>query len=173
MKLGLISDTHIPEACKLDSDFATKELKPQLEKAFQDVDLILHAGDIITLEVLDWLESIAHVLSARGNHDTHLPEDPRLKDTHILNYNGFRLGLVHAFDPYAESLPRHISFCFNDSLDIVVFGDTHFEMVEERDGVLMVNPGSPTYPRNMSTRLGTVGILEIVPGKTEAHIVQL
>ncbi len=173
MRIGLLSDTHIPEACRLNSQFASDLLWPALVETFRGVDLIFHAGDIIELSVLDWLENIAPVLSARGNHDTHLPEDPRLKETHVLNFHGFRVGLIHRFDPDDEFLERHINYYFNQSLDIVVFGDTHLDMVARRDGVLLVNPGSPTYPRNMSTRLGTVGILEITESNSQAHILQL
>ena len=57
MRLGLISDTHIPEV--------TKELPPQIAKALQGVDLILHAGDVYAPFVLDELERIAPVLVAK------------------------------------------------------------------------------------------------------------
>ena len=57
-------------------------------------------------------------------------------------------------------------------VDVVVFGDTHFEMVEEHDGVLFVNPGSPTIPRQMM-RLGHVAILDITDGRPSARIIEL
>lgn len=173
MRIGLLSDTHIPEACHLDSEFATDVLWPKLAQVFRGVDLIFHAGDIIELGVLDWLGKIAPVLAARGNHDTYLPKDLRLKETHVLNCVGFRVGLIHAFYPDRDPIQRHIDYCFKRPLDVVVFGDTHFDVVQNRDGVLMVNPGSPTYPRNMSTRLGTVGILELAPGSAQAQLIQL
>ncbi len=165
MRIGLLSDTHIPEACK--------ELWTQVARAFKGVDLIIHAGDTIELGVLDWLESIAPVLAAEGNHDYYLPEDPRLKPTHVLKINGFRLGAIHLFSPDYEPVTKLIDFCFRQPLDIVVFGDTHWEVVERKEGILFVNPGSPTYPRNMSTRLGTVGILEITNGNARAEIIDL
>ncbi|MBT5700037.1 MAG: YfcE family phosphodiesterase, partial [Gammaproteobacteria bacterium] len=59
MKIGLISDTHIPEAMP--------ELWPHVFEAFRGVECILHAGDIYDFSVLDRLEQIAPVYAARGN----------------------------------------------------------------------------------------------------------
>ena len=58
---------------------------------------------------------------------------------------------------------------------MVVFGDTHEEMVERKDGVLFVNPGSPTYPgrRHAPGSLGTVAVLNIDDGEVTATIVDL
>ena len=61
MRIGLISDTHVPEA--------VPELPWEVELAFSGADLILHAGDMHVIDVLDWLERIAPVLSVRGNGD--------------------------------------------------------------------------------------------------------
>jgi len=55
MRIGLISDTHIPTA--------TKELWPQIYEAFRGVDLIMHAGDLMVPEVIDWLEEVAPVMA--------------------------------------------------------------------------------------------------------------
>ncbi len=59
MRIGLISDTHIPES--------RKELWPQVFSAFRGVDLILHAGDIYELYVIDELSQVAPTYAARGN----------------------------------------------------------------------------------------------------------
>ena len=61
---------------------------------------------------------------------------------------------------------------FSSPIDIVIFGRTLEAMVEEHQGVLFVNPGSPTLPRN-SMRLGQVAILELTPGSREARIIEL
>jgi putative phosphoesterase len=57
--------------------------------------------------------------------------------------------------------------------DVLVYGDTHVEAIDHFDGVLCVNPGSPTFPRNLNTQLGTIGFLDIEDGKVEASIWQL
>ena len=57
--------------------------------------------------------------------------------------------------------------------DVVVYGDTHVEHITTIDGVLCVNPGSPTFPHNLSVQLGTVGFLDISDEKVGASIWRL
>jgi predicted phosphodiesterase len=58
-------------------------------------------------------------------------------------------------------------------LDVLVYGDSHVERIDTFGKTLCVNPGSPTYPRNLNTCLGTIGFLEISGGLAEATIWQL
>jgi len=167
MRIGLISDTHIPR----DAD----EIPSQVIEAFNGVDLIFHAGDIYTFQVLDELENIAPVFAAEGNGDIWLPEDPRIKESHVLNLEGLRIGITHGLDypePSWRSLEEAMQAEFNGPVDVLVFGSSHKAMVETCKGVLLVNPGSPTLPMGLR-KLGTVGILELNQGKAEASIIQL
>lgn len=167
MRIGLISDTHIP----LDA----KHLPPQVEDIFQSVDLILHAGDIYSSQVLDELEKIAPILSARGNGDSDSLKDFRIKGSHVLDIAGFRLGMTHIIyypeTPFSP-LEKAIDEKFGGPVNIIVFGDTHVPLVQKHKGILMINPGSPTLPNN-SYRLGTVGLLDVSEGSVEARIIQL
>lgn len=167
MLVGLIADTHIP--------WDVKVLPPYIRDAFKDVDLILHAGDIYVPEVLDELETIAPVLAARGNGDLQFPEDHRLKGSHVLDMDGFRLGLTHII-PYPElplySLEKAMKREFGGPVDIAIFGDTHVALIDNYQDVLLINPGSPTIPNGLF-ELGTVGLLEITEGKVTASIVRL
>ena len=167
MRIGLVADTHIPRD--------VKGLPPHVKEAFKGVDLVLHAGDIYVPSVLDELATIAPVLAARGNGDWDFPENHRLKDCHIVDANGFRLGLIHA--TVLAELPRRplekaIKSEFAGHVDIIVFGDTHVASVEKYEGVLLVNPGSPTLPNGLF-ELGTVALLEINKGEIKARIVKL
>jgi len=166
MRIGLLADTHIPRDAKM--------LPPHVKVAFDGVDLILHAGDIYLLTVLDELEAIAPVIAARGNGDWELPGDHRLKDSHVLDLAGFKVGLTHAFYTGLplSSLGKNMEREFGEPVDVIVSGDTHVAAVERYEGVLMVNPGSPTLPNGLF-ELGTIGILEIAEGKCIARIVQL
>jgi putative phosphoesterase len=74
--------------------------------------------------------------------------------------------------PRDESLPEALDEIFGRRVDIVVFGYTHEAMVEEHDGILFVNPGSPSLVRQQ-VKLGTVAILELEPGRREATIIDL
>ncbi len=163
MKIGLISDTHIPEAMP--------ELPPQVREVFAGVDLILHAGDLHCLEVLDWLEGIAPVLAARGNGDEGsggrpvVPEDPRLKEAQMVSCLGWTLGLVHdVLDPKecpTWPIERTMEFYFGQHTDLIVCGHTHVEGIWCYNGVWVINPGSPTFPHNYSAQPGTVGVMAL------------
>jgi len=96
MRIGLITDTHIP--------VAAEELPPEVAEAFEGVDLILHAGDIYRTSVLDDLEHIAPVLAASGDDDPiDTLRDERVKLKHVLEIEGRTLWLVHE-RPYAFTL---------------------------------------------------------------------
>ena len=91
--------------------------------------------------------------AVRGNNDSFDTGDPRFKDRHILELGGLKVGLIHILEPYDRPVDWLLDRYFGQRLDVVVFGDTHYEVVEEREGILFVNPGSATYPRNMERRL--------------------
>jgi putative phosphoesterase len=157
LRIGLLSDTHIPDS--------RPTLWPEVLEQFQGVDLILHAGDIVSARVLDELEQVAPVYAAEGNHDSHLADDPRIEPVHMLELEGHRLALLHDFEPLTWELGRLCDLWLDGIRpDIVVFGDTHYEHLELREGTLLINPGSPTYPRNMSTRLGHIAFLTLRRG---------
>lgn len=163
-RIGLIADTHMPPW--------DEAIMRDVGAAFADVDLILHAGDIVTLEVLDWLETIAPVAAAIGNNDVHLPPDPRLKSLQQLECDGVSIGVFHIYEPWdmapAELMKRY--FSLDACPDVLVIGDTHFEVLEYRDGVLIVNPGSPTSSHLRVDQPGTVALLEVEGGRASARI---
>jgi putative phosphoesterase len=176
LRIGLVSDTHIPES--------RPELWPQVYHAFRDVDAILHAGDIHDLSVIDYLGELAPVYAARGNGDDGSggrpiqPHDSRLREAWVIEFNGLRIGMTHdlpipEFPPHL-TLERAVKRYFGDAkLDVLVYGDTHVEAIDTVGGALCVNPGSPTYPHNLETQLGTIGFLEVNNGVAEASIWQL
>ena len=175
-KIGLISDTYIPEA--------RASLWDQVYTAFQGVDLIFHGGDIHDLSLLDELEKVAPIYAARGNGEDGSggrdvqPEDPRVKYAWLIEIEGLWVGLTH-YIPVPERPPNFTLAKWVDRFfperkpDVIVSGDTHREAIEWIDGVYCVNPGSPTYPHNYDTQYGTIGFLEIDNGKADASIWQI
>lgn len=173
--LGLVSDTHIPEA--------RSTLFDEVYEAFRGVDAILHGGDIHDVIVLDWLEEVAPVIGVRGNGDDGssgrpvAPDDRRLAHNQLIRAGGKRIGMTHAFPefPYQGAMPlgEAMERYWDGPVDIVIAGDTHVPHVTWREEVLIINSGSPTYPRNLQTQLGTIGFLEIRDGNVDAWIEQL
>tara|TARA_Y100000588_G_scaffold137970_2_gene151721 strand:+ start:585 stop:1220 length:636 start_codon:yes stop_codon:yes gene_type:complete len=175
MRIGLVSDTHIPEA--------GPELWPQVYEAFEGCEAILHAGDIYEISVIEKLHQIAPTWAARGNGDDGSsgreiqPDHPLLASSWVHTFEDLTVGLTHHM-PIPElptygvldAIDRHFDVT---TLDVVVYGDTHVEHITTIDGVLCVNPGSPTFPHNLSVQLGTVGFLDIIDGDVEASIWKL
>lgn len=167
MRIGLLSDTHMPEV--------EKELPPELIEALQGVDLILHAGDIYIPSVLDELERIAPVLAARGDDDYGgTLTDERVKEKQVLELEGKTLWLMHQRPYYLLSQwwQGKLASGEDSNPDIVVFGHEHRTDVQQIDGILFVNPGSPTF-LNYLRGLGSIGILDINSGGADAQIVRL
>ena len=175
MRIGLISDTHIPDHAKA--------LPEQLRDVFHDVDLILHAGDIYVVSVLNELERLAPVLAAEGDDDPRsTASDRRVKPRHILNIEGVTIWLTH-ISPLSPS--ERLKQEKPPDVDVIVFGHTHeasvlFGVVFSdtdvdswvRKAIIQINPGSPTF-HHYRQELGTVGLLTINSGKAEAQIIQL
>jgi hypothetical protein len=165
MRIGIVSDTHLPNLIR-----QLDELGPEPARFFSGVDLILHSGDLTSPMVLDWLERFAPVVCTMGNNDPIV--DSRCQDVHVMEVHGWRLGMVHSlrrgFRPMAE-----LQQLFPMPVDIMVAGDTHQERLEYRDGVVLLNSGSPTFPQHKDLRLGTVGLLELAPSRLHAEIVVL
>jgi putative phosphoesterase len=176
LHIGLISDTHIPEA--------RPELWPQVFDVFQGVDAILHGGDIHDLVVLDQLNELGPLWSARGNGEDGsagrpiAADDDRLRYSWLLDLAGVRVGLTHDL-PMPEIPPNYTVERWKDrrfgtrDIDVLVYGDSHVERIDLMGPTLCVNPGSPTYPHNLQTQLGTLGFLDIDGSTVRATLWQL
>lgn len=180
MKIGLISDTH--------SAGSGRDLPQQVLEAFEGVDLVLHSGDLECLGVLDYLESVAPVLAVRGYEDPTEPGDRLADVTRVVVAGGVSIGMIHdihwpgprlATSPDGTSLElppdngrEFMRRKFRQPVEVVQFGDTHEELITSWGGVLIINPGSPTYPgsQHKPGTLGTVGLLDIRPDFLEASL---
>jgi uncharacterized protein len=165
VRIGLISDTHMPST--------VKRLWDEVFVAFEGVDLIWHGGDIVWPVVLDQLEEIAPTFAARGNNDVGL-DDRRLAHVQWLDVDGYRLAMVHDMEPEHEPIELlQKQYLGGRHADVMITGHTHVERLDWRDGVLQVNSGSAVHPHLYSTRLGTVAIVEIGPVGLRAEIIRL
>ena len=167
MRIGLISDTHLPSLIH-----SLDELGPEVGEFLASVELILHGGDISRPSVLNWMEQFAPIRAARGNHDVF--DDPRLQDRQLLEIEGWSIAMAHDLRredrPIAEIIARDFAGL---SPDIVIAGDTHVERLEYRDGVVLINSGSPNLLHHKETRLGTVALLELERDRLHAEILTL
>jgi putative phosphoesterase len=162
-----VADTHLPSLVR-----SLDELGAAAAGALRGADLILHAGDVSAPSVLDWCEQFAPVLVAEGNND--LFNDPRMAKRQFLDVEGWRIGMAHELRPESRPIAQIAASALGgEAVNILIGGDTHVERLEFRDNVLLINPGSPILPHHLSTRLGTMAILEISRNAVRGEIVVL
>ncbi len=164
--LGLVSDTHLPARLAA--------LPPALFATLRGVDLLLHAGDVGELRVLDALSAIAPVIAVHGNDETEEAQRA-LPYGQALAVAGRRILLTHAHHPdraeelasrrddaWGPKLARRAALGRRAGAAIVVFGHTHIPMAARYGGVLLVNPGALASP-NARTRQArrTVALLYV------------
>jgi hypothetical protein len=156
----VLSDTHIRRA-------GTRRLSDTVYRALEEADLVLHAGDLVTAEVLDDLERFAPVRAVLGNNDVDL--DGALPIEQSFDVDGVRVGMVHdsgARDGRARRMRRR----FPDA-DIVVFGHSHIPWNEEGiDAQVLFNPGSPTERRRQPKC--TYGVLDLEDGAITGRFIR-
>jgi putative phosphoesterase len=147
--IGVISDTH-------------GLVRPQAIEALEGVDMILHAGDVGNQEVLDTLNEIAPVVAVRGNNDKG-EWAKSLPDWEVVEIGDVSIYMLHDV--------KEIDISPAGSFQVVVSGHSHKPAIEERRGVLYVNPGS-AGPRRFTLPV-SVAHLRVVGEKVKANIIEL
>ena len=150
MKIGVLSDTHLHRV--------TREFKEIYETYLSDKDVILHAGDVVSAELIDFL-SIKHFHGVYGNMD---PADVRevLPSKNVIELGAYRLGIIHGWGSSGD-LEDRIRPEFQN-VDVIVYGHSHRAVNHIRDGVLFFNPGTATG--STSSGVHSIGVLELDDG---------
>ena len=149
-KIGCISDTH-------------GLLRPQAIAALEGSDIILHAGDVGVAKILDSLQKIAPVYAVRGNVD-YGEGLSNLPITEVAEFAKQHFYMIHILDdldidPAAAGM------------EMVIYGHSHIPSIEERNGVIFLNPGSAG--RRRFDLPVTVAQILIRDGKLEPVIIDL
>jgi putative phosphoesterase len=155
MKIGIISDTH-------------GLLRAQVFEVFEDVEHVLHAGDVGDPDILTALEAIVPVTAVWGNVDGwdirgSVPEVARLE------LGGVRIAVVHGMQ-FGSPTPQKVAAAYPDA-GLVVFGHSHRPLIQQAGPTLAVNPGS-AGPRRFKDPV-TVAIAQIEDGKAQARLIDL
>ncbi|MEM7134549.1 MAG: metallophosphoesterase family protein [Chloroflexota bacterium] len=165
MQIGLISDTHMPQRCF--------EFPVTLPQVFSDLDLILHAGDVGELWVLDELSQFAPIIAVHGNDDS-LDSQRELPLQQVVTIGGRRILLWHGHypdrideltsrtDELRPKLRRIAQRARRAGASIVVFGHWHLPFAYDEGGILLINPGTIELGNAAFRQLiQTVAILEL------------
>ena len=149
----MLADTHAPRRWK--------SCPPAVAAQLRGADLILHAGDVCTANVLDELSAYAPVRAVLGNNDRPDVAGWGAAETLQFDLCGLRIAMVHDAGPSAGR-PARLRRRFPGA-GLVVFGHSHIPLDHTEAGQRIFNPGSPTDRRRQPH--GTVGVLEIAEGR--------
>jgi len=147
IKIGVLSDTHLNKV--------SDELQRIKAQYLEDVDYILHAGDIVSAEIVEYLND-GNFFGVHGNMDP-LSVRELLPEKTILEFGRFRCGLIHGWGPKA-GLEERINREFTD-VDVIIYGHSHIPANHVKDGILFFNPGTAIGYSSSGTH--TIGILDI------------
>ena len=162
MKIGVISDTHISQK--------NEHLPKKILNDFKTADLVLHAGDLVALSVLDELKrTCENVYAVSGNMDTQEVKK-ELREKEIIPVGKYRIGLMHGSGNSAKLMDLLTEAFKHDKVDVIIFGHSHCPVNEKRNGILYFNPGSAMD--KVFAAYNSYGILE-VNDEIKAKIVKL
>jgi uncharacterized protein len=162
VRVIVLSDTHAPRFWK--------SCPAAVAAWLHGADVILHAGDVCTANVLDELAAYAPVHVVLGNNDGADVAAWGAPPTLALDLDGLPVAMIHDSGPAGGRL-RRMRTAF-PAAELVVFGHSHIPLDQSEPGLRIFNPGSPTDKRRQPYR--TLGVLEIADGQLlEARIVEL
>ncbi|MBU3113426.1 metallophosphoesterase family protein [Clostridium lacusfryxellense] len=138
MKIAILSDTH----AKKHND----KLFRLIDTLFVDADMIVHAGDYISSDVVSKLREHKNFVGVWGNNDKGYIRD-LLKEKVILSVEGYKIGLYHGHGNSKNTLQTAYDKFIDDKVDVIIFGHSHQPLVLTKNKILMINPGSPSYKR--------------------------
>ena len=180
-RIGLIADTHVPDR--------SRELHTNLFQILSDLkpDLILHAGDICSIKVIEQLRQIAPLRAVRGNRDLFGLSEYDF--TYLMKANGVTIGLTHGHGNFYKYLLDKVKYIlrgpqafaiarrralemFQPYPDVLVYGHNHNPEIIQVNDTLVINPGSTCcpIPRNLPP---SIGLLTLEDGKIEPRIIPL
>lgn len=157
MKIAVLADTHIPKKARRLPDRALEIIK--------ESDMLIHAGDILTTEFLDYLRGLLPLHAVLGNNDLGVELPFSLQ----IEVEGLKLAVIHDSGP-TKGRGRRMKRLFPDS-DAVVFGHSHIPTISVEEGLLLFNPGSATDKRRQPHH--TMGTLVVARGSISGTIVEL
>jgi len=160
--VGLISDTHVPKKAMC--------IPKRVFEVFENVDFVIHAGDLVEMGVIEELEQAAPVLAVHGNMDG-IEVSNALPELNSFKIFDWKIGVIHD----AENLhgKRKVEDIVEENkFNVLVSGHTHSSKIKWIGKILYVNPGSPTDPASFLNK-PSVGLLKITKETITPQIINL
>ena len=157
MRIVVLSDTHMPRSAE--------DLPAVVYEEIGKCDMIIHAGDFVEKELYDKLKSLRQTVAVIGNMDS-VKFRGILNSKEVIEIGKLKIGVIHGYGAPSDLLDT-VRKEFS-KVDVIVFGHSHKPMVLEKNGVLYINPGSPTDA--VYAPYNSYGILEIIDDKITGTI---
>jgi uncharacterized protein len=135
--IGVISDTH-------EEKLSTVE--KFIEKNLKELDLLIHVGDYTSFKVLELFNSRFKFLGVQGNNDDFNIKH-KLREKEVLLICNYKIGLYHGHGSGKTTIERALEAFKDSSVDIIIFGHSHMPLIQTKNKVLLINPGSPLAKR--------------------------
>ena len=149
MKVIAISDTHIKHGSIM------KQLPEELVLLLKEADMIIHAGDFVTKAAFEELAGLNRLEAVHGNMD-EIKLKASLPERRIIEVEGVKIGIIHEAALSLQDTTGAWYLAKEMGVDVLVFGHIHKPVIERAD-MLLVCPGSPTFPR-----LSEPGAVELI-----------
>lgn len=131
MKIAVLSDSHIT---------SFDDIPKKVIDHLSTMDLIVHAGDFVTRDVLEGLKKLGKVTAVQGNMDSSELRN-LLPEKEIIEVGSKRIGIVHGWGAPLRMEHKVKSVFTGEKLDAIIFGHSHFSQNKVIDGILFFNPG--------------------------------
>ena len=159
MLLGIISDTHMPGMAR--------QLPTDLLRDMEKADYILHAGDWNSMDVYEQLSQLAPVDGVAGNTDG-IEIVTRFGYQKVLEFQSRKIGIVHGHGMRGTTENNALGAFKDEEIDCIIFGHSHVPLIRSVNGVLLLNPGSPTDKRRQPQY--SYAILELTEQLKARHV---
>ena len=161
MKITVISDTHLKPGQSIEM------LPAPLLKMMASSDMIVHAGDFVSLQCYNELKDINPLVAVAGNMDPHelrqiLPEHTTFES------DGIRMGVTHRGQLSMADVTGLGYFARELQVDILIFGHMHTPQIHRDGNLTLLCPGSPTAPRFSQPSAAEITVQD---GKVSAAVV--
>ena len=154
LKIGILSDTHLKKL--------TDRLEEIYKKHLFDMDIVIHTGDYVSIEVVEFLDR-DNFHGVHGNMDSYEVKQI-LPDKKVIEAGSHRIGIIHGWGS-KDGLEEKIRNEFRD-VDIIVYGHSHSAANHIKDGILFFNPGVAIgYSMSDPHTIGVLEIDDVVKGK--------
>ena len=152
MRIGVLADTHV---------YSFEDIPQKIIDSLSTVDLIIHAGDFVTIEVLNGLKQLGELKAVQGNMDSAEIKS-MLPVKEIVEVESKKIGITHGSGSPWRIEHKVRKMFDQEQVDVIIYGHSHQSQNKVTEGILFFNPGKAT---------SSFGILTIEGERVKGEII--